>query len=598
MKLDMLDSATKSGSDKAAASRRVASLLTSMSKEEVVALLLNAIESHPEPFQTALALEVIKLAGIARLRPVLDKCPISPLIEGFDEIVRAILCSDAIPPRRAKALRTASAAEADLNACLGRLPRFCEFGRQTERHLNVEAFLSSPVFNVDPAIDEAITAQEIWYETKEQILANESRSAYQGYAIRHGALHVNDIYSGKRASFMGSYFHYDKAVYRFRGQQDQYLICVGPQFDITGLYLSKEDLFLHFGGVDPGITGIDLARIKASLSKAMLKAGDKSPEEIDQNMIVRVRIGGVENYAHHIWNYISGLERINRLDLLGKIKNIDYVGTEFFGPIKKIYPELALAKIGKDARGAIDRSNVNNLTLLPIPIGSRGLFVSGLRRISCLAAEAMAEPDMRELGGRIRSYRNRIYVALRVDSRSWMDADRQVHKLINHALAIHPDTCFVIDGFSVPVGEDHASSRWLKQRDELDGIVSRILENVEKKEQVINIIGLDLLQSIAIAQLSTAYICPVGTAHHKIDWFTDIGGVVYLSRDYEGIPHSDIPGLALGSRSKMPAFVFGDDADPETVRLRTSSDRREKMTNFTCSWRTIWAALAPQLEGG
>ena len=595
-------------SDKGAAAKFAAHLLASMSREQAVDHLVDAIESRRNAFQVALAVEVLKLDGTDRLKSTLERCAVSPLIPDFSRVVQEVLCSGAPPdPDFARGLLSASDAAIDLTAAFSIESRFREFGHQEEAHLKVEDFLSSPIFQIDQGLSQAIDALTfVDDKAKQEVLLAEQRSSYQTYALKHGTLHVNDIYSGMPAAYIGSYTYWDKLIYMFRGEKDQFLVSGGSKGEIWGLYLPAEDLFLHFMRVPP-IAARVWNTVKAHLAKSLLALGDTQRTELPQQAEIVVRIGGTENFAHHLWNYFGGLEKAKLLGLLPQIRALQLIGTEFFGPITDIYPELSpggtssreqTAIVGISSRGqiAVDASDIRNPARMVIPLGTHLLLPGVMNRVASLAEKTLADSAIDATAQKVKSFRRRIYVSLRVGDKAWIDADRELPKLINHALALYPDTCFIIDGFSSPVGVDNISQRWRRQIDELNAIVARILAQTEKPEQVFNIMGLNLLQSIALLRLSTFYITAAGTAHHKIDWLTNIGGILYLSPDYKDKPIRRVPGMAQRLNSTPPAVIFGEMTDRNSVRLQSSNDVRPNLSNFTCPWETIWMALAPHFE--
>ena len=189
----------------------------------------------------------------------------------------------------------------------------------------------------------------------------------------------------------------------------------------------------------------------------------------------------------------------------------------------------------------------------------------------------------------------RLYVALRVWDKSWVDAAEQLPLLIERLLSSHPDACVMLDGYSVPSGVDYATMKWTDKLAELRELVNTVRSRVAEPEQVLDLVGLDLLRSIAVLRSATCYLCPAGTAHHKIEWFTEIPGIVYVSEQLmrgRGGP----AGAEMRKASRELRIVVGQDTDAADVRLSRIGDRRSRQANFTLSWNRVWAELAPLLE--
>ncbi|MCR4265978.1 class I SAM-dependent methyltransferase, partial [Nitratireductor sp. ZSWI3] len=575
----------------------VKGLLDVFPRAEVVDRLVDFIARYRQTFQTALAVEVIKLGGGVRLQSLIDPAS-SPLIENFGALVQGALLRPSHENGSAEVdqrLLTTPIPDLELNSALALTTKFCEFGKQESQSLKSEEFLAGEIFELSAAMVDQIEQLTFCDEgIKGEIIDAEKRSAYQTYALEQGRLDVTDIYSGAPAEFLGSFVFWDKFVYAFRGRGMQYLVASGGKGEILGLYLPAEDLFLHFTK-NPAITEQVWSTVKTYLAREISKRADRPFTSVQEPELI-VRICGIENFAHHAWNYFGGLEKANLVGLLPRIRNLEYVGTEFFGPIQTIYPELATSHIEKPRQGPVKSTDAFGHGRLVIPLGSHLLFPQAINRITSLADEAVSASDVLGLTDAIQRYRRRFYVALRVGDKSWLDAEQELPKLINRILTEDSDACFVLDGFSVPVGEDHVSQRWEQQIEKLTGIVSGVLSQVTESERVFNIMGLDLLKSIGLMRLCTFYITPIGTAHHKVDWFSDIDGVLYLSPDYKEKPVRRMAGMAQRLGKNSCSFAFGDMADTSSVRLQSSSDVRPNLSNFTCSWETIWMDLKKHIS--
>jgi hypothetical protein len=201
-----------------------------------------------------------------------------------------------------------------------------------------------------------------------------------------------------------------------------------------------------------------------------------------------------------------------------------------------------------------------------------------------------------ELLEQMRACPIRLYVALRVRDKSWVDAAEQLPLLIERLLRRHPDACVMLDGFSVPSGVDYATTKWRDQQAALRELINTVRSRVAEPQRVLDLMGLDLLRSLAVLRGATCYLCPAGTAHHKVEWFTDIPGIVYVSGERMRGGGDPLPGGIVRKASRELRIVVGEDTEAADVRLQRVSDRRSNLANFTLSWDRVWAELAPLLE--
>lgn len=104
----------------------------------------------------------------------------------------------------------------------------------------------------------------------------------------------------------------------------------------------------------------------------------------------------------------------------------------------------------------------------------------------------------------------------------------------------YPRCCILFDGFSLPVDwpETSAETRETllklasESRREIDLLCERITARFSpgKDQRVVNIGGIGVLDSIALAQTADAYFCHLGTMHHKIGWTTATPGIIHVNR--------------------------------------------------------------------
>jgi hypothetical protein len=271
------------------------------------------------------------------------------------------------------------------------------------------------------------------------------------------------------------------------------------------------------------------------------------------------------------------------------------LGSEFFGPLRELFPEIDSATITQRAQAGTFGRHIDNPNQLLIPLGSTLLWPGVIDRVASRADALRDDPVVAELLERMRVCPIRLYVALRVWDKSWVDAAEQLPLLIERLLRRHPNACVMLDGFSVPSGVDYATARWTDKQAELRELIDTVRSRVAEPGRVLDLMGLDLLRSIAVLRRATCYLCPAGTAHHKIEWFTHIPGIVYVSEQLMRGGRR-LPGWRVRNASHELRIVVGQDTDAADVRLQRIGDRRSRQANFSLSWNRVWAELAPLLE--
>ncbi|MFT4084321.1 MAG: hypothetical protein QM638_17230 [Nocardioides sp.] len=344
----------------------------------------------------------------------------------------------------------------------------------------------------------------------------------------------------------------------------------------------------------------DWPLVKAHLAQALGRHRDVGSPAVDRprrRPAITVRLGGPENFAHLVWNTFGALSREQALGTLPALRRVVTVGSEYFGAIGELYPELDRAQVRHRDRGGITGRHIDDPTHLLLPLGTSLQWPDAFDRVCARADRAGEEdPDSASLRDRVATFRQRLYVGLRVGDKSWADAAQELPSLIDAVHRRHPDAIVLLDGFSRPAGADHVTPRWARQQRELADLVTAITARVADPDRVVSMLGLDLLGSIAVLRTATCYLTPLGTAHHKVDWFRDIPGVVYTPAETLHTDRAGWPGfLQRATRSQLPRVVAGTDLGREHVRIQRAGDGRATLRNFTLDWRRVWAELAPLL---
>jgi len=590
--------------DRGAASRLASRLLRAMSPTRAADTIFGLIAESPERFQTALAVELVKIEGPARLDAYLASLLVPP-VPILTAAARAVLASGgtgaAPDPAEVTALCGASPAVRDLAATLWDRTRYVPV-EEYDGAPAVREFLRSPIFDLDPAVAEyARTLRFSSPQERRRTVASERLSAYQTFALRTGTLSVNDAHTGEPATYLGYYAHWDKLVYRFRGRgprgRAQYLVVGGVAGQVSGLYLPDEDVLLTFDQslpMDLRTWPIVKMNLAWQVARHPVPESDRSLPD-DTTATVAVRIGGPENYAHVLWNSLGALARERLLGTLPNVREVRAHASEYFGPLRRLYPEIRHATIVKKRAGGIDGTHVADPGRILVPLGSTLLFPEAMQRVAAAADRRRDDAEVRPFLDRLASFDRRIYVALRVGDKAWSDAAVELPKLIDRTLHTYPDACFVLDGFSVPAGRSYVAGRWESQLRALTALVDDVRAAVREPDRVVSILGLDLPASIALIRRCTCYLTPLGTAHHKVDWLADLPGVVYASEDYARVPQERWPGFSQRLGSHEPRVVVGRDDSARSVRRQRSDDRRQNLANFSLDWASVWTELEPIL---
>jgi hypothetical protein len=572
-------------------------LLVEHPKDTVAARLWEHVRSSSE-LPTEIARELVELEGPDRLRAAIARGEF-PSPTDLATVATSVLRRKPVTDEETEALLSASRADRDLSVMLCDRTGYVPWGGDDGHDL--QALLDSPALQLDPRVRDQIDGL-VDGPNREEALRSELMTAYQSFAMRHRGLAVNDPRTGELASYLGYLLHAGTVAYRFGAEanpaSDFYLLAHDPAGRLCSVYLPDEDLLLDLCNV-PSLPR--WPSVKAQLARALLARADRNRARPSlparrSGAKLTIRVGGAENFGHVLLNFYGGLAREAELGTLSSARKVLLLGSEFFGPLTELYPELDSAEITHRARGGTFGRHIDNPNQLLIPLGSTLLWPGAVDRVASRADAVRDDPVVAELVERMRPCPIRLYVALRVWDKSWVDAAEQLPLLIDTLLGRHPDACVMLDGFSVPSGVDYATTKWTDKQAELRELIDTARSRVAKPGRVLDLMGLDLLRSIAVLRHATCYLCPAGTAHHKIEWFTDIPGIVYVSEQRMRDGRVSLPGWRVRNASRELRIVVGQDTDAADVRLQRIGDRRSRQANFSLSWNRVWAELAPLLE--
>ena len=577
----------------------VRGLLVEHPKDTVVARLWEHVRSSSE-FPTEIACELVQLEGPGPLRAAIARGEFSSPTD-LATVATSVLRGKPVTRDESEALLSASRADLDLSVMLCDYTEYVPWGG--DRGHDLQALLDSPALQLDPGVREQID-RIVDGPNRDKALTSELMTAYQSFAMRHRGLAINDPRTGEQASYLGYFLNGGTVAYRFGAASnpasDFYLLARDHAGRLCSVYLPDEDRLFDLYASD----GPSLPRwpsVKALLARALLAVpdGDRpraSPPTRRSEAELTIRVGGAKNFAHVLMNAYGGLAREVELGNLSSAQTVLLLGTEFFGSLTELFPEIDSSSITQRARAGTSGRHIDDPGQLLIPLGSTLLWPGVIDRVASRADALRGDPVVAELLERMSACPIRLYVALRVWDKSWVDAAEQLPLLIEKLLTSHPSACVMLDGFSVPSGVDHATSKWTHKRAELRELIDTVLSRVAAPERVLDLMGLDLLRSIAVLRGATCYLCPAGTAHHKIEWFTDIPGVVYVSEQLMRDGPESLPGWRMRDASRELRIVVGQDTDAADVRLQRVGDRRSRQANFNLSWNRVWAELAPLLE--
>lgn len=276
------------------------------------------------------------------------------------------------------------------------------------------------------------------------------------------------------------------------------------------------------------------------------------------------------HFAHHLWNELSVLDGLIAAGVHGDLRLV--VSQQPIAPIRSLFPEIPASHVawvpGPPDR-AMDEARRRHSPV--VPAGRRLLPASLIARVLRVAHEA--HPDATEAA---RSFQARhgfvLWVTLRLDARTATNLIDALTRLIAALRATYPTLGVIVDGFTTPAG---AAPSWNlalldAERRALPDLARR-LGDVE----VVALPGRSTLEAFIWATAADYYVCPYGSAHHKVAWIHPIPGTVHAGDNMKAVSTTDA-GLYARQMGPTPSFFFS----PPT-RVDAATDARIDLVSYT-----------------
>ncbi|TSH98684.1 hypothetical protein FOZ76_02755 [Verticiella sediminum] len=418
-------------------------------------------------------------------------------------------------------------------------------------------------------LDQAIYSSTV---AKEHIHLLERYTAYQDRIVSSGVFELPDPWSGRSTKAFDSVVIHDRQVFSFRGKSLFIFMSGGAGGKALCIYIPTHNLVLDLEARLPRHIGpAYISNVMAVYYKRAEKAYSRyleasaGAEDAGPRKVVLFH-GKIENFAHHLFNFYPGFERINKADLAENVSRIVYSGTLYFGDPRLVFRCFYGKPLEKvENKVVIDPCPFSMKEMLVQP---GGYFMSRymLNRVAQLAGEI-----------EIPAGKPLVWIGVRIGDKSWIGQQEGIIRIIARVVDTHPGARFLIDAFSLPSGIHQVPPAWAAAYQKLDMMVNSIISQSEHSDAITSLVGRSLSETVAYARHIDAYVSPLGTTQHKVGWFTEAPGIVYTSPGFVAGPVEKRVGAWEAEGSQVPLYIVGDVVD-EGER-RNFSDMRLHLQN-------------------
>lgn len=300
-------------------------------------------------------------------------------------------------------------------------------------------------------------------------------------------------------------------------------------------------------------------------------------------------------FAHHLWNALSGIERLIAADALGSLDRL-IVTAEPLGPLPALFPELHGVRLQRCRFPALIDTALRRHWLLLRPGGNR-ISEPLLERVRGLAWARLGAVGRERLQALRAAHRPVLWVTLRMENRTWVEQVPGLIAIAGWLARDYPAAALIVDGFSVPYGPPNLGAA---QQARLIAAERRALAAIRagigERLPVYSTIGASLFTAVAAAGCADAYLAHHGSLQHKIGWFGHCPGLVHGNRMV--LTDARLQEAARVARpggpppQYLPAALVRDRAGALPV---VGNRWPDDLANYQIAAQDLYAALRPLL---
>lgn len=291
-----------------------------------------------------------------------------------------------------------------------------------------------------------------------------------------------------------------------------------------------------------------------------------------------------EHFAHHLWNELSVLDGL--VDA-GAHRHLHVlVGHQSIAPLTSLFPELRAAQIetvpGQPSAPIVEAGRRDwNV----VPAGRRYLPQTVVDRVLRVVRDEQrtAAADAERFR---RGHSLVLWLTLRLDARTATNLCDALGHLVRRAAARYPGLGVIVDGFTIPAD---ATAGWNQaliaaERNALESLV-----NAFRGVDCVVLPGKPTAEALAWTAAADYYVCPYGTAHHKIAWLRPIPGTVHAGENKRLAADRD-PGVYARQAGPPPQFVFSP-----VTRTDAATDVRSDLFSYALDVEAVTTAVLTDL---
>jgi hypothetical protein len=379
--------------------------------------------------------------------------------------------------------------------------------------------------------------------------------------------------------------------YRFTSQEKLfYLITTnfGDGFTKGALYFPESELIIKADSEKWGFKRENIIQFKAIIVCNYQDFCNYFSNQ-NSNKRIAVIIGSTENFAHHLWNQLSGINRLYENKLLNKVDRF-LVFREPLGEINQIFPEIPTDKIEKikTDNEAIQEILKNNY--LVVNVGDRFIKNDLANRVYKVAFNNCPSKVIDQVKEAKENFFPLLWISIRSHNRTWINQVDGLTKVIDSLAKKFPKMGVVFDGFSLPADRNLYPNRYqgifeiIKRENEIVNEITQNLSNL--KIGIFNTVGCSIFETNVWAHAIDIYLAHHGTIQHKVGWLANKQGIVHSNQKVLKNPYNYV-----GKAREFgipPIYISHIHVKDTKIEGKEANDLRGDLDNYDLDWTVLY----------
>lgn len=435
------------------------------------------------------------------------------------------------------------------------------------------------------------------------LVTADRRTDYQQSLVNSGYICVVCPSSGRIVTTNRSFcvFHnMGMSCYRFVGDEVFYLMMGTAWNERCSIYFPARELLVHI--TDTLVFAPDANKINAW--KASMVSDWQTVKSYlardTQSEIVAIT-GFTNNLGHHLWNELSGIQRLIDCGNINKVDRFIVAGLEVYASLEEIFPEIPPDKI---KRIESEETNLDREILEKNYFAFRPAYLSiseDLANRIYQASLKKCSPELLATIDRARQHFPLLWITIRLNNRTWVEQVEGLAKVLTALASDFPNLGVVFDGVSRICSQDGSviinqkEEETIKQERET---VSNICALLPKEITVYNTIGCLMPESIAWTKAIDLYLSPYGAGLSKVTWIANKPGIIHTNKRVLQKPIYKRIYAWERQNGIVPTFISEQDIIdvPEGFQRKSLSDTRHQLNNYNCDWRIIYQEILKSIR--